>query len=268
MSAPIIIVGHGRSGTTIVGELFQGVPGFEVRYERSAIAMGWAGPAQRPLNEAKVRAWYCPDGKRVVDKEPRNTLRAAELCRITGGRAIHLRRDGRDVACSVIGALRRREKTVQQWLRLRRGDLFPQQPGPAELQRLETLPPRVAVGVFWAYLETMARDTHQVGGPVAVLPYESLVHSPRTCAAFVAAHVGMTNPQRDAFMGRAERLLTDDPHGHVARASAAMHNAQGRHRRVARWRDEWTAEELKQLRFLAGHLYSDLGYPLDEETAS
>ncbi len=163
----------------------------------------------------------------------------------------------RDVACSVSKALSKRARTLRRWLQLRTAD----QLGPGwklsrhHAEALLQVPFHVAVGTFWAFLEQQARDKHTAD--VMVVSYEALVRRPQYVAHHIALHTGVDAQQ---LCASAIRLMTDDPHGHVATASAGNHDAVGRTVRVGRWRTEFTPQELRQLDYLAGDFYRSLGY--------
>lgn len=254
MTAPIHIAGHGRSGTTILGQLFEGIGECRVEYETSAAELGMTnvGSAVNP----RFKQWADSGHGRTVDKEPRNILRLAEVCRVTGGKGLHIVRDGRDVACSVVGANAKRNQSAQEWLAKRTNDQWDWALSRADSESMAALPDLVLVGSFWARLEVMARSKHS--SAVMVVRYEDLVELPALTGGAIAEHVGGIDPA--LLARRAMKLMDDDPLGHVAHASSNNHNTDGHTVRVGRWRQQFTDDELAQLYYLAGSTYESFGY--------
>ena len=120
--APIFIIGCGRSGTTLLGELLAGHPEFSYRYEPYHL---WAAvdPITDFLHLYSRGEYHClldassvtptarlrfrrlisaPSGLTLVEKSPHNALRIGYLdALVPGARFIHIVRDGIDAARSI-----------------------------------------------------------------------------------------------------------------------------------------------------------------------
>jgi hypothetical protein len=112
----IFITGCARSGTSILGELIASHPEVKYIFEASNIwEMGGMGENEshrltaRHATEAvkkQVRGWFESQAKgtsMLVEKNPRNSLRVPYVKEIfPEAKFIHIVRDGRDVACSMV----------------------------------------------------------------------------------------------------------------------------------------------------------------------
>lgn len=260
---PIHIAGHGRSGTSILSQLFNG-KGYVVAFERSAKELGVFGKPGAPVERPhQWRAWAAKQQKagRLVDKDPRNLLRLAEVCEATGGLGLHILRDGRDVACSVHAALAKRKLGLRQWLAKRTSDSAPGLVNVEEAEALARVAPKVAVGAFWARLVTEAIRRHGGHPAIQLVRYEELVHHPRDVALVMAEHLGV-NP--GWLSKRATERMRNDPRLNTAAGSAGLHVVGNRTCRTGRWLQQFTPEESKALRWLAGEEYEALGYGWDD----
>jgi len=114
----IFIIGCARSGTSILGELISAHPDIRYLFEAHGI-WGW-GPVGSGINEShrltvehatpavkerilKQMEIQAHGAQLMVEKNPRNTLRIPFLLEIfPSARFIHIVRDGRDTACSMV----------------------------------------------------------------------------------------------------------------------------------------------------------------------
>ena len=257
MLPPIHIAGHGRSGTTILGELFQGVDNCHVVYEQSAKMMGAPHVGCGVENPQRLLNWLkIYEGHRVVDKEPRNAIRLAKVCEVTGGKGIHIMRDGRDYACSVVGANGKRGITTLQWLAKRVHDQWDWTLTPEQGAKVRSMTGHVIAGMFWAKLEDRIREGHNTPDILAIT-YEDLIRKPGETARLIARHVDV---DADHLARRAVHLMTDDPLGYAAAASSKLNDPTGHTKRIGRWREQFTELETAQLRWLCGETYEKYGY--------
>lgn len=112
---PIFIIGSPRSGTTFLGEILDAIPNISYYYE-PPIVKYYARLVYEDLvsfNQAKrFYTWIYRSllklapregGIKLVDKTPRNIFIVEVLREIfPGAKFIHIYRDGRDVACSLL----------------------------------------------------------------------------------------------------------------------------------------------------------------------
>jgi len=114
ISGPIFIIGSPRSGTTFLGRILNALPSVAYYYEppigkyfarlvyQDRVSL-WQAKAFYKLLYMSLLALAPRDGQRLVDKTPRNIFVAETLKRVfPDAKFIHVIRDGRDVACSLL----------------------------------------------------------------------------------------------------------------------------------------------------------------------
>ena len=240
----VFVVGCPRSGTTFLAGLLGSQPGAidlgEVKPVKASI------PTLAQLSDEEAAAQL----RRALDRVRRLGLVAhlrgveqtPEVCFVLASalsaypeaRAVHVLRDGRDVACSLIergwlGAARDGRDDVRQahgaharfWVEEERRDEFA---AASEATR-----------AAWAWRRhvTAAR---RVSERTLELRYEALTADPGACAERLARHLDL-----DASL--LEKALTE---AHA--------------RSVGRWRDELTPEQVADVEREAGPLLRELGY--------
>jgi hypothetical protein len=239
----VFVVGSPRSGTTFTGGALGSQPGWvdlgEVSLLKRAVPRltGAAVDAQavaiRRILE-RVRTLGLARGLRGVEQNPETSyVLAGALTAYPRATAVHVLRDGRDVACSLI---------ERGWLRERGGADDARQPyGPharfwVEPDRREEFEraseARRAAWVWRRYVEaarTMPERTLE-------LRYEALVADPGAEADRLAGGLDSDPvPLRTAF--------------------ARVHDTS-----VGRWRRDLTADQLADVEAEAGALLAELGY--------
>jgi len=251
-----LIFGCARSGTSILAELIGAHPDVKSVFEAHAVwelgGMGVDGShrltaeAATPGVNRQVRDWFSaqPGAARLlVEKNPRNVLRVPYVRAIfPEARLIHIIRDGRDVACSMVPGC-----------------------GGAEWRHLK--PPRwrewfvkyegaVRCALAWKEIMEIAL-TDLAAVPHLQMRYEDLVGEPQAVAARVLRHLGLeTHPSVSAFCGRIRNQTADSYH-------AAGQHAWYRddHQvRLGRWRENLLADQQQQINSLLTPLLRDLGY--------
>lgn len=119
--AIVFIIGCARSGTSILGELVASHPDVTYFFEEHRLWQGnrppdhdrWTEPIGRDVK--RIRAYFNHKGRLVVEKCPRNTLRVPFLKTVfPEAKIIHIVRDGRDVACSLMPGI-----GGDEWLHLK-----------------------------------------------------------------------------------------------------------------------------------------------------
>jgi hypothetical protein len=255
------VVGCARSGTSILGELIGAHPGVRYLFEAHTVwELGGDGEeGSHRLTErhatadvaARIRAWFEEQrGGRglVVEKNPRNVLRIPYVAAIfPEARFVHIVRDGRDVACSMVpgcGGAEWRHLKPPSWR-----EHFRERTGAVRC----ALAWREAVETGLADLE--GRDHLQVR-------YEDLVSAPAEVAQRLLGFLRLPpSPEVEAFCGR----ITDDTRGSY-HAKGQDHWFRGDHGvRVGRWRENLGEAERDEVCRIAGPLLRRLGYPEEGE---
>jgi hypothetical protein len=240
----VFVVGSPRSGTTFTGRALGGLPGFvdldEVQPWKAAIP-GLLGQPEDVVARRlrgilqRVRSLGLAGGLRGVEQTPETSfVLAAALRAYPQAVAVHVVRDGRDVATSLLerGWLSA-ERTGADDARLPFGShaRFWVEPGrEAEFAQVSD-----ATRAAWAWRRYVTA-AGAVPERTVVVRYEELVSDPAAAAAPVAARLGVE------LQG-------------VAAAFAEAHDTS-----AGRWRRDLAPEQLADVEREAGEALAALGY--------
>jgi hypothetical protein len=240
----VFVVGSPRSGTTFTGRALGSLPGFvdldEVQPWKAAIPGLLGQPEEvvaRRLRHIlqRVRTLGLAGGLRGVEQTPETSfVLAAALRAYPDALAVHVVRDGRDVATSLL---------ERGWLSAERagaddaGLPFGPYPRfwvePGREQEFSKVSDATRAAWAWRRYVTAARA---VPTRTAVVRYEQLVSDPAAAAAPVAERLGA-----DAEL--------------VTAAFARAHDTS-----AGRWRRDLTPEQLADVERVAGDALAALGY--------
>jgi len=247
----VFIVGSPRSGTSFVARSIGSLPGFIDLGEVTPLKAAIPALTRTPLPEAArgvrhrlelVRRLALVRGLRGVEQTPEFAfVLPAAMNAYSQALAIHMIRDGRDVACSLLerGWLRKnhagRDDAHQPYGNYARFWVEPELTDTFE----EVSDARRAAWAWRRYV-TAVRGQHE---RVVEVRYERLVADGEDVAREIAGHLGV-------------------PSEPLARAFEAVHRDS-----VGRYRTELSAEELADVELEAGPLLTELGYTDDEAVA-
>jgi hypothetical protein len=242
---PVFVVGAPRSGTTFMGGSLGRLPGFVDLGEVGPLKVAIDELAALPEDEAagrlrrtieRVRRFGLARRLRAVEQTPETSfVLGAALRAYPHAKVVHMVRDGRDVACSLL---------EQGWLRAERGGADDVGNAYGEQARFWVEPERARefnaaseasrAGWAWRRYLTAAR----AAAPAATLEvrYEELAADPDATAARIARHIGA------------------DPRA-LAEALREVHSHS-----VGRWRRDLTEEQIADVEAEAGPLLRELGY--------
>jgi hypothetical protein len=250
-----LIVGCARSGTSILGELIAAHPAVRYVFEPHQVWEG-AGPgvddshrltARHAIKSIRssIRDWARAeqDGALLLEKTPRNALRVPFLRAVLPeARIIHIVRDGRDVACSLLPGI-----GGSEWHHLR----------PPSWRRLlanETGVVRCARA--WKEIVEIALDDLD-GVPHLAIRYEDLVAQPRVELVKILRYLDLDHrAEVDEFAAR----IQDRTAGSYAARHQDVWYRPDHTTRIGRWRENMTALEQEIVGDILNTLLRRLGY--------
>lgn len=254
-----LVIGCARSGTSILGELLAAHPRVHYLFEAQALWRS-AGPGvsgshrlvaehATPELRRSIRRWFREQqgsAALIVEKTPRNVLRIPFLRAVfPEASLVHIVRDGRDVACSMlpaIGGATWRHLRPPSWQRL-----FAEHSGVIRcaLAWKETI--EIA-------LRDLATERH------LQVRYEDLVGRPEEVAREVLAYVGLADaPEVRRFCSKVQDSTANSYHA----AHQVKWYRDDHARRTGRWRENMTVDEQRAVNDLLAPLLRRLGYPYD-----
>lgn len=251
-----LIVGCARSGTSIFAEAISAHPDVQYVFEPHEI---WelAGNGENGSHRltaqhatpdicAHLREWFTArqgGAALILDKTLRNALRVMFLRAVfPEARFIHIVRDGRDVACSLMPGV-----GGDTWNHLK----------PVAWHELQTT---------WQGIERCAlvwRDVVQTacadlaGVPHLQVRYEELIAAPRETVIRTWQYLGL--PANPSMLGFADRI-SDATAGSFHAAKQTFWYREDHTHRVGRWRENLTAEQQLRVNALLADTLNTLGY--------
>ena len=242
----VFVVGSPRSGTTFLGESLGEQPGFVDLSEVTPLKAALPALVGKPQDEAarrirqileRVRRLALARRVRAVEQTPEMSFfLAAALDAYPQARAVHIVRDGRDVAASLI---------EQGWLNDGRPGADDAGLGYGTHARFWVEPERVAefagaseaTRAAWAWRRYVTAASRPADRRTIEIRYEMLAADPAGTATTLAAHLG------------------SDPTP-LCEVLSRVHN-----RSVGRWRETLSADQVADIEREAGPLLRALGYP-------
>jgi hypothetical protein len=241
----VFVVGSPRSGTTFFAGALGEQPGFvdlsEVSPHKAAIPSLVGLPEAQAARRIRavlerVRALALVRGWRGVEQTPETVfVLPAALTAYPEARAVHLVRDGRDVACSLLergwlnaGRTGGDDANLAYGVRAR---FWVEAERTAEFEAASD-----ATRAAWAWRRYVSAARSASDPRVLELRYESIAADPTGAARAVARHLGSDPAPLERSLGR----FTDTS--------------------VGRYRQDLSAEQLADVEAEAGALLGELGY--------
>ena len=258
---PVFLLGCARSGTSIFGEalaahplvtyLFELSPAWNAivqegpdhRLEQSAATAGLA----RRVYEEFSPALQGGEGEVLLEKNPKHVLRLPFLAELfPWGRFIHIIRDGRDTAASLM--FRNRGPS---WGHLR-------VPGWEGLLESHGEKNHIRCAHQWRIaVETARADGLGLGDRYLEVRYERLVEEPLAVAGEALAFMGLNTPAEVAeFCGK----IQDETGGSYHALKQVRHYVDNHSRRIGRYRENLEPGQLAEVESACGGLLRELGY--------
>lgn len=251
-----LVVGCARSGTSILGELLGSHPSIRYIFEAQAIwNVGGTGVNDShrlvaahatPVVRQHLREWFGEQqgsAALLVEKTPRNVLRIPFLRAVfPEAKIIHIVRDGRDVACSMlpgVGGDTWRHLKPPSWRAF-----FSQHEG------------IVRCALTWKETIEIALDD-LAGADHLQVRYEDLVQRPQEVASALLSYLRLpSEPRLREFCDRIQDSTQDSYH---ADRQVKWYREDHAHR-IGRWRENMTIQEQETVSHLLGPLLRRLGY--------
>jgi hypothetical protein len=251
-----LVFGCARSGTSILGELVAAHPDvkyvFEAHHVWPQVAADATGSHRLTAKHAttnvgqSIRRWIDEHGgeaRLFVEKNPRNALRIPFVRAILPeAKLVHVVRDGRDVACSMVpgcGGAEWRHLKPPSW-----GEIFHRAQGP------------VRCAMIWKeVVEIALADLAEV--PHLQIRYEDLVREPCATTAALMRFLGLDTPA--PVLDFCKRIQNSTAAAYQARIQT--HWSRDDHfERIGRWRENLSIEEQRTINDLLAPLLHRLHY--------
>jgi hypothetical protein len=276
---PVFLLGCARSGTSILGEALAAHPRVAYLFEASAIwneivpprpdhrltAADAGGDLAREIYRAlaaardallvasapgaRPRDAGAPAPDVLLEKNPKHVIRIPFLAALfPHGKFIHILRDGRDTVCSLMFRNR-----GPRWGHL-------EIPGWKELLAAFPRKNHVRCAHQWRDSVTIARADARAlpAGRYVEVRYEDLLAEPAATARGLLEFMGLDpHPHVDAFLPK----IQDATEGSYHAKRQVRHYVENHSRRVGRYEENLTAEELEEVEEVCGALLRELGYP-------
>ncbi len=251
-----LIIGCARSGTSILGELIAAHPGVKYIYEAHEVwELGGMGKNEShrltkehatPEVKRAIRDWFEKesDGKMIVEKCPRNSLRVPYIRAIfPEARIVNIIRDGRDNVCSLrpgIGG--------DEWRHLK----------PENWRELFALPSIERCARAWKeVIEVAERDLAGVNH--FEVRYEELVTNPLPVAQRLLTFLDLPpSPEVEAF---ASKIQDTTEGSYLADNYSKRWNTADHVRRIGRWRENLSPAEQATVQKILAETLARLNYP-------
>ena len=258
---PVFLLGCARSGTSIFGEALASHPDVTYLFELSPtwndlvregedhrLGRSAATPevARRVYQEFSQRL-RGGDEEVLLEKNPKHVLRPPFLARLfPWGRFIHIVRDGRDTAASLM--FRNRGPS---WGHLR-------VPGWQELLESHGEKNHIRCAHQWRIaVETARADSRALGSPCLEVRYERLVREPLAVAGEALTFMGLETPQEvEQFCEK----IQDETGGSYHALKQVRHYVDNHSRRIGRYRENLEPQQLAEVEAACGGLLRELGY--------
>ena len=262
--SPVFLVGCARSGTSILGEVLDSHPRVKYLFEvnpiwkrlfgdrkddRLAVMAAEGREAIQQLqSEVSDIIVGEPPGTILVDKNPKHTLRIAFLDQaFPACRVIHIIRDGRDTIASLMFRNRAREwghLKIPGW-----ADLLSQYPEKNHCRSAHQ----------WRDSVRIAREESKLLLPDRYLEvrFEDLVLNSQAAVENVLNFVGLEMTDE---VKQATTKIQDETAGSYHAKRQVRHFVDNHTRRVGRYNENLSAEQLREIMEICGDLMEELGY--------
>lgn len=248
LDRPIFVVGCSRSGTSVFVELFsqhadlanwsEAAQVLELKYYDPTVDHYKDRTDVTEADALRIRAFFgafarLTRKRYLVNKHPQNSLRIAYLKAVfPDARFVHVVRDGRAVVAS---HLRKVERD-----KFRQFYPFGNFPKPVRWREYLALPPLLQYAYQWRDVVSYVRgaaESDLADDEYVEIRYEDLCNDPRSALAMIDAALGL------------------DPRRRYDEKAPPTLRSQN-----AKWREEWSTAEVRQIEAVIGDLLQEFGY--------
>jgi hypothetical protein len=254
-SSVAFVTGCARSGTSILGELIGAHPDVEYRHEAHGVwklagpssdgshRLGAADATPEVVRRVRKRFRARTAVRLVIEKNPRTMVRIPFIHAVfPHAKVVHVVRDGRDVACSLMPGIGGNE-----WRHVR-------PPGWERLMADEHGAVRCAKA--WRAIVELALDDLQHVTHLTVR-YEDLVRVPSSVAGAILEFLELPpEPAVDAFCAR----IQNETAGSYQPSKQQKWFRNDHSLRVGRWRENLSGTEARAVERIVAPLMDRLGY--------
>lgn len=260
--SPGFIIGCPRSGTSILGEAIAKHPGVAYLFEDASIsrviqegrpdhrlARADASPELlEAFRRAMLEVARDIEGDVLVEKNPRHVIRIPFLAAaFPAARFIHIIRDGRDVAASLMFRNR-----GPRWGHV-------EIPGWREVLQAHPEANHIRCAIQWRDTVRIAREdaSELPVGSYKELRYEDLLREPARIVSETLAFLGLElHPEVQAFLPK----IQDSTAGSYHARKQVRHYVDDHSRRMGRHVENLTAAQIAEVEAVCGPLLRELGY--------
>lgn len=239
----VVILGSGRSGSSILGELFESLAAYDYRFEPSMAELGTIDYGARPV-AIKVPK---DDRARSPRFSPGLPFDLGELLdTVPEPRAlVWIVRHPLDAVCSL------RPGVAADWAH---------NPRPPDYERWLDRPLVERCARHWAYVNGPGHDT--VGHLAEVVRYEDLVFEPVRTGMRVLARAGVGRRAASDAVARWAATVGNDKGAGAYEARRQDWLSGANRRRVGRWQSELDTADVERIRPILGSVPAKFGYKL------
>lgn len=236
---PVLILGCGRSGTSIFGELFQGLDGYDYQSEPlfsdmlKSFGHGIAVKVPKESNQFEADAGLSIPIEYLLERVPET-------------RIFWIVRHPLDTVCS---------------LRIGIGNDWGHHPRPLDWRLWLHRPLIERCAHHWVYINSLGFDA--VKGKATLVRFEDMVRAPSRFASSILSKIGLAEEQNKASLQRWSDRIQDTNNEKFVEALTSQNYSRPDHSiRVGRWRENLTIEEAERIVDMVSQTNRRFGYDL------
>lgn len=239
ITPPVLILGCGRSGTSIFGELFEELDGYKYQSEPlfsemlGSFGSGIAIKVPRESSNFQADPGLSFPIKSLLEKAPET-------------RIFWIVRHPLDTVCS---------------LRIGIGKNWGHHPRPLDWQQWLDRPLIERCAHHWVYINTFGFDA--VEGKATLVRFEDLIQAPFEFASNILSRVGLAAEQHHAVLQRwSDRIQNTNNEQFMEAATSRNYSRPDHSIRIGRWRENLSLDEAERIVGMVSRTNRRFGYDL------